>query len=561
MCGQDQQPGMLSGSPAGVRGGSGPGVSGPGVPGSPGEAVQMVLAGLDWLASADVASVPAVVQADCLRSLERAASVHVAARSAVLSAFEARGGHEGDGQGSARAWLRWQTKVSGPAAGAAVKWMRRLSSHQAVRDALAAGAVSGSWAREICDWTDPLPGTAREDADLILLAAAAGGADLADLAALAEQIRRRLCPDEGDGKPPGSADRQVRVQTTLGGAGRLDGDLTPRCAEAVQAVLDTLGKKAGPEDTRTQRQRHHDALEEACRRLIAAGMVPDRAGQPTQIQLHISLDDLTRRMGDASAASGPGTGSSPARPARPDGAAFPDVAAFPGGADWRSRLWPRLTPDGSTAPGPVLPGPAAMPGDECDATIIPTATGHLDHDLLDRLTSLLTRPAVAPGNSERPARAAASGAASRAQVTRHVRDLITANALALLSGPHGLASWLRTGTLAPPAASVSLPLDLGRPTDTIPPHLRRAVITRDRHCAAPGCAQPPAACMVHHIIPKAQGGVTKLTNLLLLCSFHHLILVHTWGWTIKLNPDGTTTMTNPDGTKTYHSHSPPAAVA
>ncbi len=77
---------------------------------------------------------------------------------------------------------------------------------------------------------------------------------------------------------------------------------------------------------------------------------------------------------------------------------------------------------------------------------------------------------------------------------RHqVRDLIAANAVALLSGPHGLASYLRTGKLAPPAASVSLPLDVGTATDTIPPHLRRAVISGDRHCAAPGCLQPPPA--------------------------------------------------------------------
>ncbi len=88
------------------------------------------------------------------------------------------------------------------------------------------------------------PATAREDADLILLAAAAGGAELADLGALAAQMRQRLCPDAGEGKP-GFEDRQVRLRTTLGGAGRLDGDLTEGCAQAIQAVLDALGKKAG----------------------------------------------------------------------------------------------------------------------------------------------------------------------------------------------------------------------------------------------------------------------------------------------------------------------------
>jgi len=32
----------------------------------------------------------------------------------------------------------------------------------------------------------------------------------------------------------------MSITTTLGGVGRLDGDLTPRCAAAVQAVLDAV---------------------------------------------------------------------------------------------------------------------------------------------------------------------------------------------------------------------------------------------------------------------------------------------------------------------------------
>ena len=139
------------------------------------------------------------------------------------------------------------------------------------------------------------------------------------------------------------------------------------------------------------------------------------------------------------------------------------------------------------------------------------------------------------------------------------REVILRQAVGLLSGPGGLASWLRTGTLPPPAASVSLPLDVGTVTDLVPAHLRRAITTRDQHCAAPGCDVPPAGCHVHHIIPRSEGGTTSLSNCLLLCSFHHLILVHRWGWTIALNADGTTTATSPDGRK-LHSHSPPAAA-
>ena len=55
--------------------------------------------------------------------------------------------------------------------------------------------------------------------------------------------------------------------------------------------------------------------------------------------------------------------------------------------------------------------------------------------------------------------------------------------------------------------------------------------------------------------------MTALHNLALLCTFHHLIAVHRWGWTLALNGDGTTTATSPDGRRVFHSHGPPDAVA
>ena len=78
--------------------------------------------------------------------------------------------------------------------------------------------------------------------------------------------RARTGPDTGE---DGFEERALWLDTTFGGAGRLQGDLTPACTAALTVVLDALGQKAGPEDTRTAAQRRHDAIEEACRRLIA----------------------------------------------------------------------------------------------------------------------------------------------------------------------------------------------------------------------------------------------------------------------------------------------------
>src|SRR5260221_12787369 len=101
------------------------------------------------------------VLADCLRGLEQALAVHTAARARILESFTARRGFEDDGQGSPRTWLTWQTKITRPAAGAAVSWMRRLPEHPAVGDAQARGGISGSWRRQIADLNHPLPAEAQ----------------------------------------------------------------------------------------------------------------------------------------------------------------------------------------------------------------------------------------------------------------------------------------------------------------------------------------------------------------------------------------------------------------
>ena len=85
------------------------------------------------------------------------------------------------------------------------------------------------------------------------------------------------------------------------------------------------------------------------------------------------------------------------------------------------------------------------------------------------------------------------------------------------------------------------------------------MLLRDKRCRwAGGCNPPASACEVHHTKHKKNGGPTSATDCLLLCTFHHQIAIHRWGWTLVLNPDGTTTAWNKDKTKVLHSHGPPA---
>jgi Domain of unknown function (DUF222)/HNH endonuclease len=523
---------------------------------------------LDVLNAGDVASLPAAAQARALRTLERAEAKHTAARARVLAAFAAQGGYEDDGQGSARVWLKWQTRITSGAAAGAVAWMKRLAAHPVIAQALAAGDISPSWARAFCAWNDRLPADRRDDADAILTGAATAGADLTGLAGLAREMYERSSaagPGCDDG---GFDDRYLRLGITWQGAGRAEGDLTPGCAAALSAVLEALGQRTGPEDTRTTGQRRHDALEEACRRLITAGLLPGRAGQSRQLMVHITLAQLLGM---------PGAG--------PAEAAWAEAAAQQHG--WLA---------GAEADAAC-----------CDSTVVPVVTGQLDPAALDLMTEVFLAghqqasacgpvaaaspspaqlpaasacgpvAAASPSPAQLPAASAcgpvAAASPSPAQLpaagpsplSLHTRQRLAGALLALaartLAGPGGLAAHLRAGLGGGLVTSASLPLDIGAATETIPAHLRRAAAVRHPHCAFPGCEQPASVCEIHHLIPRAAGGPAALDNLVPLCSFHHLTVIHRWGWTLILHPDGSTTATSPNRTRTLHSHGPPGQAA
>jgi len=88
------------------------------------------------------------------------------------------------------------------------------------------------------------------------------------------------------------------------------------------------------------------------------------------------------------------------------------------------------------------------------------------------------------------------------------------------------------------------PLDVGRKTRTIPPAIRRALNTRDNGCCFPGCTFK-RYIDAHHVEYWADGGATKLSNLVTLCRTHHR-LVHEGG--ILVQPHGTSwRFMRPDG--------------
>lgn len=51
----------------------------------------------------------------------------------------------------------------------------------------------------------------------------------------------------------------------------------------------------------------------------------------------------------------------------------------------------------------------------------------------------------------------------------------------------------------------------------------KALIARDGGCSFPDCDAPPQWCEAHHVVPWIAGGSTDLSNLTLLCGYHHRV--------------------------------------
>ena len=399
---------------------------------------------------------------------------------------------------------------------------------------MTAGGISESWAREIAAWTDKLPAEKRDEADAILLDAAASGLPLEDLAVLAQTIgetwqAQHPDPDDGngqDGDEDGFDDRYLRLGTTFGGTGKVDGDLTAGCTAALQAIFDSLGKHLGPEDHRSIEQRQHDALAEALHRLIKADLLPESAGQATLAQVLINFADLRRLYASST---------------------FED--------QWittRAGQLGRLTGPGAEA-------------EACDALIAPVVIGSVDWQAADAMTEIWIE-AHGLDRDREPCGCTCGGctctppAPLTPEQKTQLRRALLAMAADAMSGPDGLAAYLRTRQLGVPYSGKSLPLDMGK-VKGIPDHLRRAVILRDHHCAWPGgCDKPAAGCQVHHIVYRSRGGKTRLKDLVLLCHYHHQVCIHRLGWTLILHPDGTTEARSPQG-EILRSHGPPTTKA
>jgi len=175
-------------------------------------------------------------------------------------------------------------------------------------EALSAGEIGAEHAAAIAETVEAIPAKDQAEHTTSVEATLLEHAHTSDprtIRLLGQRILAHLDPDgpSPDEQRLQQAHRRVTLNRLEDGTGLLEGRLSPSCQAIWEAILTPLAEcrpddALGPDD-RTIGQRMHDAFEEAGRRLLATGDLPNHAGLPSQLIITLSLTDLERRAGRA----------------------------------------------------------------------------------------------------------------------------------------------------------------------------------------------------------------------------------------------------------------------
>ncbi|PZR92932.1 MAG: hypothetical protein DLM67_14350 [Candidatus Nephthysia bennettiae] len=169
-----------------------------------------------------------------------------------------------------------------------------------VADAQATGSISAAHARVITRCVDELPFAVQAVHDLSVqhtLVEHAQTLNPKQLAVCARRISDCLDPH---GTLTTERDRQRRRDLAIcprrDGSARIEGELTPLCAEALRTVLDTLARpRSAVDDTkdpRTPGQRNHDGLHDGLLMMLRSGLLPDCGGIAATIVLTMTPEQF-----------------------------------------------------------------------------------------------------------------------------------------------------------------------------------------------------------------------------------------------------------------------------
>ena len=399
--------------------------------------------------------------------------------------------HGWEGFRSCAHWLNWRTGLDLGAAREKLRVAAALAELPHIAAAMACGRLSYSKVRALSRVAAP--------ATEARLLAVACGSTAAQVERLVRGWRQADQAAQADGEQVRLASRMLSTQVDEDGMLLLRARLTPEVGavllRAVEAALEQVPAPAAGTDGNppTIAQRRADALGLVAESALAGELDPGNLGDRFQVTVHVPADTLAARE----------PASTPPRPSAETRAASaaasqPVAAAAPagretagGGASESATATPQVaaaTSEASAGACECAPPPADL---DAGQAVIDQAGGlHLGGEAARRLAC-------------------------------------DAALVALRHGAEGEV------------------LDIGRRTRAVPTALRRALQDRDRsQCQFPGCNS--RRCDAHHVVHWADGGETRLQNLVLCCRFHHRA-VHEEGFRVVADADGQFRFLRPDG--------------
>ena len=420
-----------------------------------------------------------------------------------LHEFDLRHGWEG--WRSCAHWLNWRTGLDLGAAREKLRVAAALADLNHVAAAMARGQLSYSKVRALTRVASPAT-----EARLLAMALCATAAQVERLVRAWRRVDRDAQPDA---EQVLLASRALSMQVDEDGMVVLRGRLPPEVGavllRAVEAALQQVPATAdGSEPTIAQRRA--DALGLVAESALAGGLDPGNSADRFQVTVHVQADALpAREPADEAPRVSAETREVSLTLSEPVAPAAPRVAA-----DTRM-----------VSPAPSEPGAQTTNLGAEQATI---ATPHISAETFEVSEAAFER--VAP-ETDLDADQAVIEQAGGLHLGKEAARRVACDA----------------GIVVLRHAAGGEVLDVGRRTRTVPSAMRRALLSRDRgQCQFPGCES--RHCDAHHVEHWADGGETRLQNLVLACRFHHRAL-HEGGFRVVLgDTDGKFRFLRPDGT-------------
>ena len=518
-----------------------------------------------------------------------------------LHEFDRRYGWEG--WRSCAHWLNWRTGLDLGAAREKLRVAAALADLNHVAAAMARGQLSYSKVRALTRVASPAT-----EARLLAVALCATAAQVERLVRAWRRVDRDAQPDA---EQVLLASRALSMQVDEDGMVLLRGRLPPEVGalllRAVEAAMEQVPASAEGDEP-TIAQRRADALGLVAESALAGGLDPGNPADRFQVTVHVQADALPARdPADAAPRVAAETrevspaSSKPVAPAEPHvpadtrvvspASSEPGAPAGPRVADETREV--NLTPSepgalarnlvaahaameqrgGLGAGGELVPGVAAesarsprgtsgresrsadtagrLPLCEESAPCPSDATDREDrHEGIARRPSLSEQATIATPHvsAETFEISEAPGERVAAETDLDAGQAVIEQAGGLHIGKEAARRVAcDAGIVVLRHAADGQVLDVGRRTRTVPSAMRRALLSRDRgQCQFPGCES--RHCDAHHVEHWADGGETRLQNLVLACRFHHRALHEEGFRVVPGDADGQFRFLRPDGT-------------